>query len=96
VCMFEHNSGTPGAISTKLGTYIALCMYKGKVKVKVTLRLTVSQSVCLGVGHPFGAHDQILLFLYIFYLLSIIFNREDGVGGPHGIDPPKGYQSLPR
>jgi hypothetical protein len=32
-----------------------------KVKVKVTLRLTVSQSVCLGVGHPFGAHDQILL-----------------------------------
>jgi hypothetical protein len=34
-----------------------------EVKVKVTLWLTVSQSVCLGVGHPFGAHDQILLFL---------------------------------
>jgi hypothetical protein len=28
VCVFEHNSGTPGVISTKLGTYIAICMYK--------------------------------------------------------------------
>jgi hypothetical protein len=27
VCMFEHNSGTPGVISTKLGTYIAICMF---------------------------------------------------------------------
>jgi hypothetical protein len=26
--MFEHNSGTPGAISTKLGTHMAVCMYK--------------------------------------------------------------------
>jgi hypothetical protein len=26
--MFEHNSGTPGAISTKLGTHIAICMRK--------------------------------------------------------------------
>jgi hypothetical protein len=25
-----------------------------KVKFKVTLRLAVNQSVCLGVGHPFG------------------------------------------
>jgi hypothetical protein len=23
VCMFQHNSGTPGAISTKLGTHMA-------------------------------------------------------------------------
>jgi hypothetical protein len=30
-------------------------------EVEVALRLTASQSVCLGVGHPFGAHDQILL-----------------------------------
>jgi hypothetical protein len=28
VCMFENNSGTPGAISTKLGTHIAICMCK--------------------------------------------------------------------
>jgi hypothetical protein len=26
--MFGHNSGTPGAISIKLGTHIAVCMYK--------------------------------------------------------------------
>jgi hypothetical protein len=25
--------------------------------------------------------------IYIFYLLSIIFSREDGVGGLHGIHP---------
>jgi hypothetical protein len=28
VCMFELNSGTSGAISTKLGTHMAVCMYK--------------------------------------------------------------------
>jgi hypothetical protein len=28
VCIFEHNSGTPGAISIKLGTHIAICMCK--------------------------------------------------------------------
>jgi hypothetical protein len=58
VCMFEHNSGTPGAISTKLGTHMAVCMQE--------------------------------YYVYI-YLLSIIFSREDGVGGLHGIDP----QGLP-
>jgi hypothetical protein len=26
--MSGHNSGTPGAISTKLGTHIAICMCK--------------------------------------------------------------------
>jgi hypothetical protein len=33
VCMFEHNPGTPGAISTKLGTHIAICMYKNLVYI---------------------------------------------------------------
>jgi hypothetical protein len=28
VCLFEHYSGTPGAISTKLGIHIAICMCK--------------------------------------------------------------------
>jgi hypothetical protein len=32
-----------------------------EVQVEVTLWLTVGQSVRLGVGHPFGAHDQILI-----------------------------------
>jgi hypothetical protein len=31
------------------------------VEVEVTLRLTVSQSVCLGTEHPWGTYDQILL-----------------------------------
>jgi hypothetical protein len=34
-----------------------------EVDVEVTLRLTVSQSVCLGVGNPFWAHDQISFFI---------------------------------
>jgi hypothetical protein len=28
VCMFQHNSRTPGVISTNLGTHMAKCMYK--------------------------------------------------------------------
>jgi hypothetical protein len=31
--MSGHNSGTPGAISTKLGTHIAVCMCKNLVYV---------------------------------------------------------------
>jgi hypothetical protein len=27
VCMFQHNSGTPGAISTKLGTHMTIYTY---------------------------------------------------------------------
>jgi hypothetical protein len=33
-----------------------------KVKVKVTLRLTVSQSVCLGVEPKYGTFDQSFFF----------------------------------
>jgi hypothetical protein len=32
-----------------------------------------------------------IIYIYIFYLLSIIFSREEGVGGLHGIHP----QGLP-
>jgi hypothetical protein len=60
VCMFGHNSGTPGAISTKLGTRMALCMCKNLMYI---------------------------LYIYIFYLLSIIFSRGNGVGGLHWIHP---------
>jgi hypothetical protein len=58
------------------------------VEVEVTLRLTVSpsvnQSVCLGVGHPFGAHDQIFLFPFFCRKIALPFVlgrplwREDG------------------
>jgi hypothetical protein len=34
-----------------------------EAEVEVTLPLTVGQLKCDGVGRPFGAHDQILLFL---------------------------------
>jgi hypothetical protein len=33
VCMSGHNSGTPGAISTNLGTHIAICMCKNLMYV---------------------------------------------------------------
>jgi hypothetical protein len=60
------------------------CHLKQTSEVEVTLRLTVSQSVCLGVGHPIGAHDQILLFPFFFRKIALLFVlgrslwREDG------------------
>jgi hypothetical protein len=33
VCVYGHNSGTPGAISTKLGTHVAICMCKNLIYV---------------------------------------------------------------
>jgi hypothetical protein len=38
VYMFEHNSGTPGAISTKLGTHIAICMCKNLMYILYIFR----------------------------------------------------------
>jgi hypothetical protein len=34
---------------------------------------SVSQSVCLGVGHPFGALDQILLFPFFCRKIALLF-----------------------
>jgi hypothetical protein len=44
----------------------SLCLrnYQVEVEVEVNLRTMVSQQVCLGVGLPSGAHDQI----FVFYL----------------------------
>jgi hypothetical protein len=36
--MSEHNSGTPGAISTKLGTHIAICRCKNLMYVLYIFR----------------------------------------------------------
>jgi hypothetical protein len=38
VCMSGHNSGTPGAISTKLGIHTAICMCKNLVYVLYIFR----------------------------------------------------------
>jgi hypothetical protein len=38
VCVSRHNSGTPGAISTKLGIHIAICMRKNVVCALYILR----------------------------------------------------------
>jgi hypothetical protein len=38
VCMFEHNSATPGAISTKLGTHIDICMCKNLMYILYIFR----------------------------------------------------------
>jgi hypothetical protein len=43
------------------------------VKVKVTLRLTVSQSVSLGIEHPLGAHDKIF-FSSPYMKVTVLFN----------------------
>jgi hypothetical protein len=34
---------------------------------------TVSRPIRLGVGHPFGAHDQILLFPFFFRKIALLF-----------------------
>jgi hypothetical protein len=44
-----------------------------EVQVEVTLRLTISLSACLVVGHPFGAHDQILLFPSFCRKIALLF-----------------------
>jgi hypothetical protein len=33
VCVSQHNSGTPGTISTKLGKHITICMYKNRMYI---------------------------------------------------------------
>jgi hypothetical protein len=62
-------TGPGGYILQKIST-------NTEVEVEVTLRLTVSQSVYLGVRHPFWAHDQIFLFsfccrkIYLHFVLG--------------------------
>jgi hypothetical protein len=38
VCVSGHNSGTPGAISTKLGTHMAVCMCKNRMCILYLFR----------------------------------------------------------
>jgi hypothetical protein len=41
VCVSGHNSGTPGAISTKLGTHIAICMCKNLMYLHIYIYLFI-------------------------------------------------------
>jgi hypothetical protein len=43
------------------------------VEVQVTSRPTASQSAYLGIGHPFGAHDQISLFAVFCWKIALLF-----------------------
>jgi hypothetical protein len=56
---------------------------KSKLKLLYDWR-SVSMSVCFGVGHPFGVHDQTLLFPFFCRTIALLFVlgrpvwREDG------------------
>jgi hypothetical protein len=50
-----------------------LRLHQNEVKIEVTLRLTVGQSVYLSVGHPLQAHDQILLFPFFCREIALLF-----------------------
>jgi hypothetical protein len=49
-------------------TYYSLLTDSEYLEVEVTLQMTVS-----GVGHPFGAHDQILLFPFFCRKIALLF-----------------------
>jgi hypothetical protein len=46
VCMFHHNSGTPGAISTKLGTHIAIYIHITYIYINV-IYIYIYMCVCI-------------------------------------------------
>jgi hypothetical protein len=81
------------------------------IKIDVCLCMCVCVCVCMfghnsgtpgAISTKLGTHTvvcmrkNLMYILYIYYLLSIIFSREDGVGGLHAIHHPRDYQSLPR
>jgi hypothetical protein len=48
-------------VEQRIWIWVLLPMIRSRSKVEVALRLTVSQSVCLGIEHLCGSCDQILL-----------------------------------
>jgi hypothetical protein len=41
VCMLEHNSGTPGEISTEFGAHIAICVCKNLIYIYILIYLFI-------------------------------------------------------
>jgi hypothetical protein len=76
VCVSGHNSGTPGAISTKLGTHLTISIsIKMDVCVYVCVCVCVCAFVCLGITlerlgrfQPNLVH--ILLYVCVLYILQ--------------------------
>jgi hypothetical protein len=62
----EHGGLKPRR-SAKLWDVSTSVLTVSILKVKVTLRLTVSRPVCLGVRDPSGTHDQFVYLLEIFF-----------------------------
>jgi hypothetical protein len=96
----EENQGEPLSIWPVAGPSGCKLTSSQQLKVKLKLLYdwrsvgrsvgrsvsqSVSQSVCLGVGHPFGAHDEILFFPFFcrkIALLSVLGRHFWGEGGP--------------
>jgi hypothetical protein len=55
VCMSGHNSGTPRAISTKLGTHNAICMCKNLMYV-IYIYIYSSRRMVLEAGNLDDSH----------------------------------------
>jgi hypothetical protein len=70
VCMFEHKSGTPGAISTKLGTHIDVCMCKNLMYV-----LYIYIYTYLSPKHQFPKGIWIIHIVEEIKLLLMLSNR---------------------
>jgi hypothetical protein len=49
-------------------------IYGSRSRYFTTDGQSVSRSVCLGVGHPLGAHDQILLFSFFCLKITLLFD----------------------
>jgi hypothetical protein len=69
VCVFQHNSGTPGAISTELGTHIAICMYTNLMYIDISPK---HQSLR---GDDMGEFHEILLQVANRYRGNAYSNR---------------------
>jgi hypothetical protein len=65
-----HSPFVNSSLMKRFVCLLRICWaFRHESKVKVILRLTISESVSLGIEHPPGAHDQIF-FSLIWKLLS--------------------------